>query len=171
MNTVTDEDGNKHICSVPITQYVTKEQKESLEGQKKVAIRCKSVSDDVLAVIEEPEFFDNRKEEITTKTFGTRSVNHPKIARMEKQGEFLISGKKMRFCQRIKYDDGLDKYRLLPAEIKKIAEERGADAVYAFQVRNPLHNGHCLLLKDTREQLIKNGSRTLSFFFTLSEDG
>jgi len=111
----------------------------------------------VLAVIEEPEFFDNRKEEITTKTFGTRSVNHPKIARMEKQGEFLISGKKMRFCQRIKYDDGLDKYRLLPAEIKKIAEERGADAVYAFQVRNPLHNGHCLLLKDTREQLIKQG--------------
>jgi len=157
MNTVTDEDGNKHICSVPITQYVTKEQKESLEGQKKVAIRCKAVSDDVLAVIEEPEFFDNRKEEITTKTFGTRSVNHPKIARMEKQGEFLISGKKMRFCQRIKYDDGLDKYRLLPAEIKKIAEERGADAVYAFQVRNPLHNGHCLLLKDTREQLIKKG--------------
>ena len=51
----------------------------------------------------------------------------------------------------------MDNYRLLPAEIKKIAEERGADAVYAFQVRNPLHNGHCLLLKDTREQLMKQG--------------
>lgn len=61
----------------------------------------------------------------------------------------------MRFCQRIKYNDGMDQYRLLPSEIKKIAEERGADAVYAFQVRNPLHNGHCLLLKDTREQLMK----------------
>jgi len=44
----------------------------------------------------------------------------------------LVSGKKMRFCQRIKYNDGMDKYRLLPAEIKKIAEEREADAVYAF---------------------------------------
>jgi len=29
--------------------------------------------------------------------------------------------------------------------------------VYAFQVRNPLHNGHVLLLKDTREQLLKQG--------------
>ena len=51
----------------------------------------------------------------------------------------------------------MDRYRLLPAEIATIIKERGADAVYAFQVRNPLHNGHCLLLKDTREQLIKRG--------------
>jgi ATP sulfurylase len=47
-------------------------------------LRCKGVSDDVLAVIEEPEFYDNRKEEIACKTFGTRSVKHPKIERMEK---------------------------------------------------------------------------------------
>ena len=44
----------------------------------------------------------------------------------------MVSGKSMRFCQRIKYNDGLDSYRLLPSEIKKIAEEREADAVYAF---------------------------------------
>lgn len=47
-------------------------------------MRCKGVSEDVLAVIEEPEFYDNRKEEIACKTFGTRSVKHPKIERMEK---------------------------------------------------------------------------------------
>jgi len=46
-------------------------------------LRCKGVSEDVLAVIEEPEFYDNRKEEIACKTFGTRSVKHPKIERME----------------------------------------------------------------------------------------
>lgn len=46
---------------------------------------------------------------------------------------------------------------MTPEEIKKIAIERNADAVYAFQVRNPLHNGHCLLLIDTREQLLKMG--------------
>ena len=44
----------------------------------------------------------------------------------------MVSGKSMRFCQRIKYNDGLDSYRLLPSEIKQIAEERDADAVYAF---------------------------------------
>ena len=89
-----------------------------MEGKSKIAIRCKAISDDVLAVIENPEFFDNRKEEIATKTFGCRSVLHPKIERMEKQGDFLVSGSSMRFTQRIKFNDGLDKYRLLPAEIK-----------------------------------------------------
>lgn len=157
MNTITDKNGEKHILSVPITQHVTTEQKEKLEGASRIAIRCAAISPDVLAVIENPVFFENRKEEIATKTFGTRSKLHPKIARMEEQGDWLVSGDSMRFTQRIKYNDGLDHYRMTPEEIFKVAEERGADAVYAFQVRNPLHNGHCLLLKDTREQLIKMG--------------
>jgi len=32
-----------------------------------------------------------------------------------------------------------------------------ADAVFVFQLRNPIHNGHALLIKDTREQLLKRG--------------
>jgi len=57
----------------------------------------------------------------------------------------------MDFTSEFKFDDGMDQYRMTPAQVDQIATERGADAVYAFQVRNPLHNGHCLLLKDTRE--------------------
>ena len=83
MNTITDADGETLICSVPITQYVTKDQMENLKGHSQIALRCKSLSDDVLAVIEQPEFYDNRKEEIACKTFGTRSLKHPKIERME----------------------------------------------------------------------------------------
>jgi hypothetical protein len=94
MNTITDADGERHIQSVPITQYVTKDQMEALKDEKKIALTWKG---DVLAVIEDPEFFDNRVEEISTKTFGTRSANHPFIARMEQQGEYLVSGAKMRF--------------------------------------------------------------------------
>mmetsp|Transcript_17881 Transcript_17881/g.30391 ORF Transcript_17881/g.30391 Transcript_17881/m.30391 type:complete len:338 (+) Transcript_17881:229-1242(+) len=151
MNTVTCEEGKKHILSVPIVMHITESQKETIKEEKMVAIKCPQISDEVLAVIEDPEIFDNRKEEITTKTFGTRSVVHPKVEKIEKeQGPFLLSGKKMRFTQHIKLNDGLDHYRLTPEQIYKLAEERGADAVYAFQVRNPLHNGHCLLLKDTR---------------------
>ena len=32
-----------------------------------------------------------------------------------------------------------------------------ADAVFAFQLRNPVHNGHALLMKDTRNRLIERG--------------
>ena len=57
---------------------------DALKGCQRIALRCSQISEDVLAVIEEPEFYDNRKEEISCKTFGTRSLKHPKIERMEK---------------------------------------------------------------------------------------
>jgi 3'-phosphoadenosine 5'-phosphosulfate synthase len=157
MRTLTDASGHKHLLSVPITQYVTAEQKEQLSGEKKIAIKCSKISDDVLAVIEEPVFFDNRREEISARVFGTQSVNHPKTERIMAQPDFLISGASMRFVKKVQFNDGMDQYRMTPSEINEEAKKRGADAVYAFQVRNPLHNGHVLLLKDTREQLMKRG--------------
>lgn len=32
-----------------------------------------------------------------------------------------------------------------------------ADAVFAFQLRNPIHNGHALLMQDTRRKLLERG--------------
>lgn len=32
-----------------------------------------------------------------------------------------------------------------------------ADAVFAFQLRNPVHNGHALLMTDTRRRLLDMG--------------
>jgi len=158
MKTVTDANGQAHLMSVPITQHVTKEEKEALEGKPAVALKCKAIAGDkVLAVMHKPTFFDNRKEEISTRTFGCYSTKHPKTETMMAQGDFLVSAESTRFFERIKFNDGMDKYRFTPREISEQIKERGADAVYAFQVRNPLHNGHVLLLKDTREQLMKQG--------------
>lgn len=55
---------------------------EDLKGEKKVALKCSKIGDHVLAVIENPVFFDNRKEEINTRTFGTTSLKHPKVERI-----------------------------------------------------------------------------------------
>lgn len=111
----------------------------------------------MLAVIENPVFFENRREEISARIFGTQSVKHCKVERIMAQGEFLVSGSKMRFVHKIEFNDGLDNYRLTPGQVNELIKQKNADAVYAFQVRNPLHNGHVLLLKDTREQLLKLG--------------
>ena len=74
MKTITDGNGQRKLFSVPITQPVTAEQKEALAGAGKVAIKCSAIgSDDVLAVINAPVFFDNRKEEICARTFGCMS--------------------------------------------------------------------------------------------------
>jgi 3'-phosphoadenosine 5'-phosphosulfate synthase len=63
----------------------------------------------------------------------------------------------MRYVRKVEFKDGMDQYRQTPREINDQIKKRGADAVYAFQLRNPLHNGHVVLLKDTREQLLKLG--------------
>lgn len=112
---------------------------------------------EVIAIINKPVFFDNRKEEICTRSFGTFSKKHPMAENIWNQEDHLISGASMEFPCHVKFNDGLDKYRMTPKQINDEKVRRGADALFAFQVRNPLHNGHCLLLKDTREKLIRMG--------------
>lgn len=101
MKTITDSVGQRHLLSVPITQPVTADQKAALEGESRIALKCSALGDDVLAVIEKPVFFDNRREEINTRTFGTTSLRHPRGEVVQAQGEFLVSGESMRFTKRI----------------------------------------------------------------------
>lgn len=108
MKTITTPCGKRHLFSVPITQSLTKEEHEHLKGETKIALRCSKVSSHPLAIIENPVYFDNRKEEISTRTFGTFSQKHPKVERFLAQGDFLVSGSKTRFIHEIKFNDGLD---------------------------------------------------------------
>ena len=48
-------------------------------------------------------------------------------------GDWLVGGE-IETLERIKWHDGLDKYRLTPNELRKKWLELGADAVFAFQV-------------------------------------
>jgi len=154
MQTVTDASGVPHMLSVPITQPLTNEEKAVCEGAKQVALKYNGK---IIAVVNEPEIFANRKEEIVTRTFGTSSLKHPMGENILAQGDWLLSGASMHFTSHVMWNDGMDKYRMTPKQIQAAIKEKNADAVYAFQVRNPLHNGHVLLLKDTRVQLLKQG--------------
>jgi 3'-phosphoadenosine 5'-phosphosulfate synthase len=61
-------------------------------------------------------------------------------------GEWLVGGD-IEVLGRIRWGDGLDGYRLTPNELRAKFKEMGADAVFAFQLRNPVHNGHALLMQ------------------------
>jgi ATP sulfurylase len=61
-------------------------------------------------------------------------------------GDWLVGGD-LEVLDRIRWNDGLDQYRLTPNEIREKSKEMGADAVFAFQLRNPIHNGHALLMQ------------------------
>lgn len=49
--------------------------------------------------------------------------------------------------ERILWNDGLDDIRYTPNELRAKWKEMKADAIFAFQLRNPIHNGHALLMQ------------------------
>lgn len=61
-------------------------------------------------------------------------------------GDWLVGGE-LEVLERVRWNDGLDEYRLTPNELRVRFREMGADAVFAFQLRNPIHNGHALLMQ------------------------
>lgn len=65
---------------------------------------------------------------------------------MLESGDWLVGGD-LEVFERIRWNDGLDSYRLTPNEIRERIKELEADAVFAFQLRNPIHNGHALLMQ------------------------
>ena len=79
-----------------------------------MAIKCGALGNQILSVLEEPEYFLNRKEEISSRVFGTQSQFHPSISKIKDQGDNLISGKRMRFFTDVNFNDGMDQYRLSP---------------------------------------------------------
>lgn len=65
---------------------------------------------------------------------------------INESGDWLVGGD-LEVLERIKWHDGLDCYRLTPNELRAKFKEINADAIFAFQLRNPIHNGHALLMQ------------------------
>ena len=98
-------DGKVHLMSVPLTQHCTTADKERLEKATAVTLTYKGKN---LAVINKPVFFENRKEEICTRTFGCFEKTHPYAENIMAQGDFLISGDSMDFIEKIMWNDEMD---------------------------------------------------------------
>eukprot|EP00850_Spirogloea_muscicola_P016875 SM000140S00624 [mRNA] locus=s140:265310:268001:+ [translate_table: standard] len=103
------------------------------------------------------EVYKHNKEERIARTWGCTAPGLPYVEEhITKAGDWLLGGD-LEVLGRIRYGDGLDSYRLSPAELRAEFERKKADAVFAFQLRNPVHNGHALLMTDTRKRLLEMG--------------
>lgn len=137
--------------TVPIVLSVS--DKQRAEFNQAVAIRL-MYKGKLIAVLRSPEFFAHRKEERCCRTFGTFHPDHPSIRAILSMGDFLVGGD-LEVVERIHWHDGLDEFRLTPRELHVRLLEMQADCVFAFQLRNPVHNGHALLMTETRRQLLE----------------
>ncbi|XP_017338528.1 bifunctional 3'-phosphoadenosine 5'-phosphosulfate synthase 2b isoform X1 [Ictalurus punctatus] len=146
-------DGGTINLSIPIVLPVSKEDKDRLDGCAAFALEYKGRR---VAIMRNPEFYGHRKEERCARQWGTTCPQHPYIKMVMESGDWLAGGD-LEVLERIKWNDGLDQYRLTPKELKRKFKGMGADAVFAFQLRNPVHNGHALLMQDTRKKLLARG--------------
>ncbi|XP_073541613.1 bifunctional 3'-phosphoadenosine 5'-phosphosulfate synthase 2 isoform X3 [Phyllobates terribilis] len=146
-------DGGVINLSIPIVLPVSLEDKEKLSDTNAIAL---SYEGKRVAILRNPEFYEHRKEERCARVWGTTCAQHPHVKMVLESGDWLVGGD-LEVLERIRWADGLDQYRLTPLELKQKAKEMNADAVFAFQLRNPVHNGHALLMQDTRRHLLDRG--------------
>ncbi|XWS44757.1 hypothetical protein CRYUN_Cryun15aG0075000 [Craigia yunnanensis] len=103
------------------------------------------------------EIYKQPKEERIVRTWGTTAPGLPYVEEtITNAGNWLIGGD-LEVIEPIKYHDGLDCFRLSPVQLRQEFDRCIADAVFAFQLRNPVHNGHALLMTDTRRRLLNRG--------------
>ncbi|CAH8611722.1 unnamed protein product [Schistosoma margrebowiei] len=137
---------------IPIVLAISNEDKERFHGNgSSIAFVYKS---NIIGMLQNCEFFPHRKEERCCHIFGTNHINHPTIKMIMSSGDWLVGGD-LKVFERIKWNDGLDQYRLMPKELHSELVKMKADCVFAFQLRNPIHNGHALLMTETRQQLLE----------------
>uniref|UniRef100_A0A8C7YCD7 3'-phosphoadenosine 5'-phosphosulfate synthase 2a n=1 Tax=Oryzias sinensis TaxID=183150 RepID=A0A8C7YCD7_9TELE len=139
--------------SIPIVLPVSTETKQELDGNAAVALEYQGSR---VAILRNPEFYEHRKEERCARQWGTTCPQHPYIKMVMEGGDWLVGGD-LEVLERIKWNDGLDHYRLTPKELKQKFKDMGSDAIFAFQLRNPVHNGHALLMQDTKRRLLERG--------------
>ncbi|XP_076073678.1 bifunctional 3'-phosphoadenosine 5'-phosphosulfate synthase-like isoform X3 [Mytilus galloprovincialis] len=146
-------DGGVTNQSVPIVLPVCTEDKERLKDCTAFTLKYEGKN---IAIIRDPEFYAHNKEERCCRQFGTSNKGQPYVKMIYESGDWLVGGD-LSVLERITWNDGLDEYRLTPLELRAEFRRLGADAVFAFQLRNPIHNGHALLMADTKRRLIDKG--------------
>jgi 3'-phosphoadenosine 5'-phosphosulfate synthase len=140
--------------SVAIVLSCTQAQRDAFADKQKI---CLTYEGNDIAVLSNISIYPHRKQERCARQFGIvhESLPYQRFIN-EECGDWLIGGD-LEVFERIRWNDGLDVYRFTPYELRAKFKEMNADAVFAFQLRNPIHNGHALLMKDTRKYLLDKG--------------
>ncbi|MFZ0389860.1 MAG: sulfate adenylyltransferase [Calditrichia bacterium] len=143
---------NMHLAdgtawSIPITLSVEKMLADQLESGQQVALY--GPDDHLLAVMDVEEVYTYDKEKEAENVFRTTDENHPGVAYVYQQSDYLVGGP-IHMINRPEHEDFAE-YRLDPAETRKAFQEKGWETVVAFQTRNPIHRAHEYLQKCAME--------------------
>ncbi|GJQ13655.1 hypothetical protein GpartN1_g5446.t1 [Galdieria partita] len=155
-STLKLKDGTIVNQSIPIVLPISNSDKERIGNERNVALCYPELPGTPVAILRNIEIYHHHKEERCARTFGVTDPRHPYTSVIYESGDWLVGGK-LEVLERIRYNDGLDSYRYSPRQLKEQFRKCEADAVFVFQLRNPIHNGHALLMNSCREKLLQKG--------------
>ncbi|XP_050267645.1 ATP sulfurylase 2 [Quercus robur] len=154
-NCLRTESGSLVNMSLPMVLAIDDDTKTRIGSSPNVGLV--GPNGDLVGILRSIEIYKHNKEERIARTWGTTTPGLPYVEEViTPAGNWLVGGD-LEVLNPIKYNDGLDHYRLSPQQLRKEFDRRQADAVFAFQLRNPVHNGHALLMNDTRKRLLEMG--------------
>ena len=153
---VIESNGALYAWTIPIAFPVTSDVAAPLSAGQKVALTCPEGN--VVATLEIGSVYEWDKQRYLSSVYLTDRTDHPG-ADMVLVGDadktHLIGGELKALPP--KKNPNFGQYVLSPRETRALVEEKGWDAVVAFQTRNPLHRAHEYALVYGLETLIRDG--------------
>lgn len=102
-----------------------------------------------IAVLHVEDVYKYDKEKEAESVYRTKDHNHPGVAYLYKQGEYLAGGK----IELVKQPEHAEfkEFWFTPEETKRVFKEKGWRRVVGFQTRNPIHRAHEFIIKCAME--------------------
>ena len=133
--------------TLPITLAVSEEVARTLKKTSRAALADSSGAR--LAVLQIQDVFPYDREAESLAVFLTANADHPGARYVASRDSWLIGGPVEVF--RRPNAEEFSKYRLDPADTRRIFAERGWNTVVGFQTRNPVHRAHEYIQKAALE--------------------
>lgn len=134
---------NGLVWSIPLTLSVSKEEAADLKEGEDIALIDESQNP--IAILHLEERFSYYKQKEAKEVYRTTDEAHPGVSVLYAQGDVLLGGK-ISLINSPPYVE-FPKYRLNPAQTRRIFSEKGWNRIVAFQTRNPIHRAHEYLQK------------------------
>lgn len=153
---VIESNGSLYAWTIPIAFPVTSDVAATLSSGQKVALTCPEGS--IVATLEIGDVYEWDKQRYISSVYLTDRTDHPGADMVlvgDEDKTHLIGGELKALPQPKNANFG--QYVLSPRETRALIEEKGWDAVVAFQTRNPLHRAHEYALVYGLEVLVREG--------------
>ncbi|HET7212464.1 MAG TPA: sulfate adenylyltransferase [Terriglobia bacterium] len=133
--------------TLPVTLAVDQKRAESLKKVPRAALA--DASGRPLAVLEIQDVFQYDRGAESVAVFRTANDDHPGARYVASRGDWVVGGPVEVFSR--PNAEAYTKYRLDPADTRRIFSERGWNTVVGFQTRNPVHRAHEYIQKAALE--------------------